>query len=139
MKATILLVDDLGNQYRGVAELSPSGDAHHVSKQATVTLAVTAADLDFSLPVRAFLKKYAASSSSGAARFTILLARLTRGSGDVEIAHSDLETEWSKATAHLGSFNRAHPTRAKDRAWVDSTKHGSFRLGPHWREAFRHG
>jgi hypothetical protein len=136
MKATILITDDDGTRFRGEIELNridPPG-----SDQSIQLASVTENDgvINFVLPVRAFVKKYAASASSGAAKFTLLLARLTNGRETSEIPASEIESEWSRLTTHLGSFNRAHATRAKDRAWVDSNKTGVYRLGPLWREAF---
>ncbi len=118
-------------------ELSPVGDPPVRGKEARGTAVVATIDsIDFSLPVRAFARTYAASNSSGAARLVVLLAYLAKGADGAGVSAETVRSEWSKLTSHLGAFNRAHFTRAKDRAWVDSPGPGLYRLGPRWREAF---
>src|SRR5258708_40231363 len=118
-------------------ELSPVGDSPVLGEGARkIAVAATIGSIDFSLPVRAFARTYAASNSSGAARLVVLLAYLAKGADTADVSAETVRSEWSKLTSHLGAFNRAHFTRAKDRAWVDSPGSGLYRLGPRWREAF---
>ena len=136
MKAIVCVVDDEGNMFEGNVELQKSplpdgGAVGPIPSQGNSGLGI-----DFALPIRMFVKKHGAIASSGAARFTILIAFLTGGSLALDVANEDVENRWRKLTGHLGSFNRAHSTRAKDRGWVDSIKTGTYRLGPLWREAF---
>lgn len=93
-----------------------------------------AAALDFSLRVPAFIKRHA-TGVSGPRKFTILVARLTKGDLKAEASVSEIERQWSKMTRLLGQFNRAHATRAKDNAWVDSPKTGVYKLLDGWRGA----
>ena len=134
MRATLSVIDGNGKRYYGDVELVPSTIAS--PPEIPTTTEAISGTIEFSLPIRAFVKKYAAGNSGGAAKFTVLLAFLVRGADELEIPAETIRTEWSRLTAHLGAFNRAHATRAKDRAWVDSPGQGTYRLGPLWREAF---
>lgn len=136
MKATLSIIDENGNRYHGTAELSLTAAPPQSGVEAPGTIHNTAEELEFGLPIRAFVRKHAAGNSAGAAKFTVLLAFLAKGQINTDISAETIRAEWSKLTAHLGSFNRAHSTRAKDRAWVDSSAQGTYRLGPLWREAF---
>jgi hypothetical protein len=136
MKATLSIVDENGNRYHGTAELSLTDDPQEKTEEVPNQKASAIQNIEFGLPIRAFVKKYAAGNSGGAAKLTVLLAFLAKGKSNTEIPAETVRTEWNRLTAHLGAFNRAHSTRAKDRAWVDSPAQGTYRLGPLWREAF---
>jgi hypothetical protein len=137
MRVSIVVQDDAGNVFRGEMVLSPEGD---VSSPAgpTATLPdkpTPSRSLDFELPVRAFIKRYA-GSKTGAQRFAILIGRLAKGDLNAEVSAIDLEHQWNSMTALMGGeYNRAYPTRAKERGWVDSPKRGIFKLLPGWLEA----
>jgi hypothetical protein len=136
VKATVSVTDENGNRYEGNVELLLAGDSLIPTQEPpTLPRAAASSPIDFSLPLRAFVRTYAASNPSGAARFVVLLAHLVKGA-NTDVPAETVRTEWGKLTAHLGAFNRAHMTRAKDRAWVDSAGPGEYRLGPRWREAF---
>lgn len=136
MKATLSIIDENGNKYYGTAELLPASGAQQATGESEGISLPANGEIEFRLPIRAFVRKHAAGNSGGAAKFTVLLAFLAKGATDVEITGEAVRDEWSRLTAHLGAFNRAHSTRAKDRGWVDSPAQGSYRLGPLWREAF---
>ena len=137
MRAMLSITDENGNKYEGNIELLLVSDSPPLAEGTQKgPIGATSASIDFSLPVRAFARTYAASNSSGAARLVVLLAYIAKGSGGTNVPAETVRSEWSRLTAHLGAFNRAHFTRAKDRAWVDSTEPGIYRLGPRWREAF---
>ena len=90
--------------------------------------------LDFNVPVRPFIRKYA-KGMSGPKKFTLLLARLVGGDPKKEISLAQIETNWNKMTsAHLlgMKFNRFYPGQAKDRDWVDSKRKGFYNLRPSW-------
>lgn len=135
MKATLSIVDERGNTYVGTAELSPVANLTGTNREGPKPV-IGNADIDFGLPIRAFARKYTSGSSGGAAKFTMLLAFIAKGSDAEDVSGERVRSEWGKLTAHLGAFNRAHATRAKDNAWVDSPAHGTYRLGPLWRGAF---
>jgi hypothetical protein len=136
VKATLSIVDDKGNKYRGYIDLLPVQSISEDDKENVEPGGAAHDEIAFGLPIRAFVSRYASGGSGGAAKFTILLAFLTKGSVTADVSADALKSEWSRLTAHLGAFNRAHSTRAKDRAWVDSPAQGAYRLGPLWREAF---
>ncbi len=91
--------------------------------------------LDFSMPLRAFVKKHC-DGLNGAKKFTLLLAYLTRGDASKTVPLSDIEAQWNKMTAKglLGmKFNRLYTSRARENDWVSTEKAGSYRLRPSWR------
>ena len=137
MRAILSITDENGNTYEGNIELSLVGDSPVLAEGTHNSTVVSTGDpIDFSLPVRAFARTYAASNSSGAARLVVVLAYLAKGAETVDVSVDMIRAEWGRLTSHLGAFNRAHFTRAKDRAWVDSPGPGTYHLGPRWREAF---
>jgi hypothetical protein len=127
VKATVSIVDDEGNRYEGDVELSRVAVREQVRKSSPNTAPKAGTEIDYSLPIRAFTRRYAATATSGAAKFTILLAYLTHSSSAEDIPNEDIDAAWGKLTGNLGKFNPAHTTRAKDRGWVDSAKHGTYR------------
>lgn len=136
MRVTVSVVDENGNKYEGKADLSLVGDRETQDNAPPRPDRSVQGSIDFTLPLRAFVRTYAAGNSSGAARLVVLLAFLAAGSDGADVAAERVRAEWGRLTAHLGAFNRAHFTRAKDRAWIDSASSGLYRLGPRWREAF---
>jgi hypothetical protein len=73
---------------------------------------------------------------SGAQKFTLLLAHLTKGDTKKEVALATIQKQWSKLKGSLGDWNPAHSTRAKDREWVDSPKSGTYVLLSGWKGIF---
>ncbi len=137
MRATLSITDENGNTYEGNIELSLVGESPVLAEGTHDSIAAaTGGPIDFSLPVRAFARTYASNNSSGAARLVVLLAYLAKGLDTADVSGDTIRAEWGRLTSHLGAFNRAHFTRAKDRAWIDSPGPGTYRLGPRWREAF---
>lgn len=88
--------------------------------------------LDFTVPARAFFNTYA-RLLSGPEKFALVVAYLAKGDVTKLVPLSEIESVWSKTTTSLGAYNRAHPTRAKDRDLVDSPNKGSYQLRPNWR------
>ena len=146
MKAVIILTDDDGNSWEGELTLDRRDDrAATRGRTGKDRAAVRAAksgqveqekrNIDFSLPPRPFIKRYAAGAS-GPKKFAILLARMANGDLKTEIAVSEIEKQWNKMKQPMsGSFNGAHATRAKDAGWVDSPKYGVYKLLGGWRGA----
>ncbi|MFQ5663678.1 MAG: hypothetical protein ACE5HL_07595 [Terriglobia bacterium] len=94
-----------------------------------------AVSLSFRLNPRAFMKKYG-HGLSGPQKFTLLLARLTKGSTSQQVSLAEIKKQWNSMKALMdGPFNRAHPNRAKDSGWVDSPKRGVYVLATDWKEA----
>lgn len=136
MKASLSVIDEQGRRYYGTAELSLAPEAPAAAADGPKPTPGTDGGINFGLPIRAFMRNYASGNSGGAAKFTMLLAFLAGGISTADVPSERVRSEWGRLTAHLGAFNRAHATRAKDHAWVDSPAHGTYRLGPLWREAF---
>ncbi len=91
--------------------------------------------LDFSLPERAFFKKYAARLS-GSKKFVLLIAYLAKGTTGREVSSSEVIKHWNKMTSLLGEFNWAVTNRARESGWVDTAKSGVYTLHGSWKEAF---
>jgi len=91
--------------------------------------------LDFSMPIRAFIKKYS-GRMSGPKKFTLMLAYLAKGNLDKEIMLTDIEDRWNRMTSKslLGmKFNRFYSSQAKENDWVHASKQGSYHLRPNWK------
>jgi hypothetical protein len=91
--------------------------------------------VDFSVPLRAFMKRHA-KGLSGPQKFTLLLARLAAGEKSQSIELAAIASEWDKMTSILGGrFNRFYSNQARERDWVATNKVGTYHLRPNWREA----
>jgi hypothetical protein len=99
---------------------------------------VRAAALDFTMPLRPFVKKYG-DGMNGAKKFTLLLAYLIKGDVTKTVALSAIEAQWNKMTGKglLGmSFNRLYTSQARDNDWASTEKAGAYRLRPSWKGIF---
>lgn len=95
-----------------------------------------ASALDFTMPLRPFVKKHS-NGMNGGKKFALLLAYLTKGDTTKTIALSEIETQWNKMTGKglLGmKFNRLYSSQARDNDWVCTEKTGAYRLRPSWKE-----
>lgn len=147
MKAVIVFTDDRGKSWEHELTLVPRRDSsartgatslrHGFARSAAKrpTPKATTASLDFSLPVRAFIKRYA-RRASGPRKFVILLARLSKGEMSSEVAFTEIEREWNRMTQLMGGrFHRSHAARARENGWVDSPKKGTYKLLSGWQSA----
>jgi hypothetical protein len=94
--------------------------------------------LDFTMPLRAFVKKHS-DGLNGAKKFALLLAYLTKGDASKTVPLSDIQTQWNKMTGKglLGmKFNRLYTSQARENDWVSTEKTGSYRLRPSWKAIF---
>ncbi len=94
--------------------------------------------VDFSMPLRAFVKKYGAGMA-GPKKFVLVLAYLAKGNPDGEVALTEIENQWNRMTSKtlLGmKFNRFYTAQAKENDWVDTSKQGSYHLRPNWKSIF---
>lgn len=101
---------------------------------------ITDIDLDFEIPLRPFIKRYA-MGLSGPKKFVLLLARLTKGDENKEILLAELRAQWDKmkGASLLGlKFNRFYSAEAHENNWVESTGRGMYKLRPEWRKILRH-
>jgi len=91
--------------------------------------------LDFSKPVRPFMKSYS-QGMNGQKKFTLLLAKLAKGDLTTGIALTEIEAHWKKMTAIMEmDFNRFFTSKARDEDWVESSK-GQYKLRPGWKAIF---
>lgn len=94
-------------------------------------------ELDFSLPIRPFIKTYGARLSSGPKKLTLLVAGLSNGEIEKPISRADVEKNWSRMQSLMGGpYNGAYDTRARDQGWIDSPKPGIFALRSGWQTIF---
>jgi len=150
MKARVTVTDDDGNVYEGDVELlrvSSSGDTEtrvsaggkRRTRDTTVTLDAAPATTDFTLPVRAFMSRYA-KGRPGHQVFAVLLARLAGGEVNREVPVDQLKAEWNNMRGLLGGvYAPIYGTRAKNNAWADSPARGVFVLLPDWTQALGNG
>ena len=107
-------------------------------KAAPVKARQSSKDLDFSTPMRAFVKRYGADMS-GPKKFTLLLAYLAKGDTKARVSLTEIVKFWNKMTAKnlLGmKFNRFYTSDAKENDWVNTEKSGSYHLRPSWKDIF---
>lgn len=92
--------------------------------------------LSFDMSVLAFMKKYA-GGLSGPQKFTLLVARLVKGSTTATVPYKEIEAQWNKMTTVLGAYNAAHSYRAKANGWLDSEQKANWKLTNHWQDAIK--
>ena len=115
------------------------GSGHEAKKPSVRRAAksVKVAELSFNVNLLAFMKQNA-RGLPGHNKFTLLLARLVKGSVSQEVSSSELESQWNKMKVIVGvKFNGAYANRAKADGWVDTPKHGTYTLSDSWQEALR--
>ena len=126
-----ILVDDA---LRGSELQIPPEPHKHKPPSSTIS---HASEIDFSKPIRPFMKVYS-SGLSGPKKFVLLLARLSGGEITKEVNLSEIQEAWNRMTVILQmEFNRFFPSQAKDRDWVESKKKGLYNLRPDWRDALK--
>lgn len=139
MRVQISVTTETGAVYTGEVELSSVAKERRVSKASAAPSPnlSDAEKIDFGLPVRPFVKKYANGLSGGPKRLTLLIARIAEGEGSVQVPRAQLVKQWSKMTSLMGGeFNSAYETRARDNGWISSPKAGVYELLPAWKEIF---
>lgn len=136
MKVRIVVTDGGGNILEGEATLvAVAGERPPRRTSGREPRARDRTSPDFSLPVRAFVKRHA-KSVGGPQKFTVLLARLSGGKTGAAIGLREIEKAWNRMTEPMGGrFNPAYTTRAKDNGWVDTPKIGYYALRSGWAEA----
>lgn len=93
--------------------------------------------LDFSINIRAFVKRFVADKS-GPKKFVLLLAYLAKNEIGKNIALGDIRKEWNRMSAKslLGKFNRFYPNEAKTQGWIDSKEYGTYCLADSWQKSY---
>ena len=138
MKAHITITDDNGTVFEGDAELAQVSGTRKTRSQSPKSKVrkEPVQKLDFTKPERAFIKSYA-SKLSGAKKFVMLLAFMSKGVANKEVRLKDIEKHWNKMTALLGKFNRFHANSAKESGWVNTQKQGLYVLCSSWKEVLK--
>ena len=138
MKVHVVVTDGEGNTFEGEASLVAAPGTRPARRTAGAKPQKKPSarpSLDFSLPLRAFVKRHA-KGLGGPPKFTVLLARLSGGKTGVAITLKEIEKAWNRMTEPMGGrFNPAYTTRAKDNGWVDTPKMGSYALQGGWAKA----
>ena len=130
MKVLVHVVDEGGRQFVGEAVLTPKSDMEAPAPNSEIT---TSIGVDFELPIRPFIKRYAAGMS-GPKKFVLLLARMVKGTVGAGVSRAEIEKTWESMTGLMGApFNGAYANRAKDEGWVDSPKFGQYALLQEWK------
>jgi hypothetical protein len=138
VKLSIILTDDDGNTFQGEVDLSPAAGAGKRRRRAAreVRPKKIEAKVNFSAPIRAFVKQHG-RGLGGPQRFALLVAYLSKGQVQKQVALAEIEQHWNKMKSLLdGELNRAHSTRAKEHGWVDSPARGVYVLLPDWKGIF---
>jgi hypothetical protein len=140
MRVHIRVTVDDGNSYEGEVELVPLSSAGTTApgRKTKVNVAVTppsAGRLDFDLPVRAFVNRYA-KNLSGPRKYAVLVARLCGGTVGQTVSPREVERQWRSMTEPMGGdYNAAYASRAKNEGWVDAPDRNSIVLLKHWTNA----
>jgi len=138
MKIHVVLTLEDGTTYRGDADLAPASSTSdsRIRHAKPATNSKAAADVpDFSLPVRAFVNRYA-KPLSGPRKYAILVARLCVGNVGHSISPREVERQWRSMTEPMGGdYNGAYATRAKNEGWIDSPDRKSTVLLKDWVNA----
>ena len=119
-------------------EVEVFGDKVKRTKDSIKTSAKTKNQkLDFSINIRAFVKRLAADKS-GPKKFVLLLAYLAKGEIGKNVVLGDIRKEWNKMSGKklLGKFNRFYPNEAKTQGWIDSKEYGTYCLANSWQESY---
>lgn len=112
----------------------PKNKKKHGSGRASLAAkSLASVTLDFSMPIRAFMKKHA-NRLSGPRKFVLLVAYLTKGDLNKRVSMIEVKKRWSRLTSLLGGeFNGAHSSRARENDWVNTEKAGLYHLRPGWK------
>jgi hypothetical protein len=90
-------------------------------------------DIDFSTPARPFMKSFA--GLSGARKFVLLVAWMSKGDPETQVSLSEVENLWHSMSGMLkATFNRKFTSDAKESDWVQTKKVGFYNLRPSWKE-----
>lgn len=139
MKLKLTVSTEDGRCYEGSVLLTPVRNAPKksaASAKKRSRVASSNAELDFTLPLRAFVTAYKARGLSGPQKLTLLLAGLAKGDVSATIGTERVQKEWNKMTAPMaGPYNGAYVTRAGEKGWIESVKPGLYKLRATWREA----
>lgn len=138
MEARISVTTSEGIVYEGTAVLSSAQQPQR--RLPPVAAKVTGGkmsrkpdDLQFTLPIRPFMKKFGAGMS-GPRRLVLMVAHLAQGKVGASVEINKVQKLWGKMSALMGGrYNPAYASRARDDGWVDSPKFGTVTLLSGWK------
>lgn len=107
-------------------------------KDLNTARSVAGASLDFTMPIRAFVKKHS-QGMNGSEKFTLLIAYLTKGDTSKTVPLSQIQSHWNKMKSKrlLGmKFNRLYTSQARESDWATAEKAGAYHLRPSWKTIF---
>src|ERR1022692_828566 len=110
MRIQISITTETGAVYSGEVELSAVARERDTTKARPTRKETVPAvgQIDFSLPVRPFIKKYA-NGMSGPKRLALLVARVAEGDNSVQVQRSEVMKLWGRMTSLMGgAFNSAY-------------------------------
>jgi hypothetical protein len=96
-------------------------------------------NVNFEMPIRAFIKRYGRSMSSGSRKFVLLLAWLTKGDERKEVRLNYIKDKWEKMEGRSLlnlKFNRYHTADAQENNWVENISRSTYKLTSDWKEIF---
>jgi hypothetical protein len=139
MKGEVQITMEDGSIFKGFISMvgnGTQGNSIQSLKSDPIHVPQTNGQLDYSLPIRPFISKYA-TRMSGSKKLTLIVAHFAKGELDVHVDRTSVVDAWSKMTGLLnGKFNPAHETRAKDSGWVYVPESGQLALLLNWKEIF---
>src|SRR3989338_4339722 len=113
------------------------GKVKHTEESAKTPAKTKNQKLDFSINIRAFVKRFVADKS-GPKKFVLLLAYLAKSELGKNVALSDIRKEWNRMSGKnlLVKFNRFYPNEAKTQGGIDSKEYGTYCLADDWQKSY---
>ncbi|MFA6432309.1 MAG: hypothetical protein WCV82_00615 [Candidatus Paceibacterota bacterium] len=93
--------------------------------------------INFNQNNRAFFKKYI-GDMTGPEKYTLTLAFCAKGKIGLPVESEKINNLWNKLFVIFGGklTSRTYATRAKEKGWIDSNKHGEYFLRDQWAAIF---
>lgn len=140
MKVHIVVTDDLGATYEGVASMTSVQRARKPPKKegtrSQPQRKPSVETLSYSSNPRAFMNTHG-RGMSGTQKFALLLGFLAKGKPGHAVPSEEISKSWNRMKSIMGgAFNGAYVTRAKDKGWINSPKNGQYVLTDSWKDAF---
>jgi len=126
-----VLVDELIDALKRKGQTGKKESVSHRQRRPIAT------PISFESGVLAFMSKHT-RGLNGAQKFTLLLARLAKGSTTAEVSYKEIEKRWNKMkTVTGGEINAVYANRARAKGWVDTKKHGVYHLCEPWKDSLQ--
>lgn len=92
--------------------------------------------VDFSIPIRPFVKKYS-TGMSGPKKFTLLVAYLTNADPKKTVPLEEVKNQWNKMSSKglLGmKFNLFYSSSSRENDWVHTPSTATYSVRPSWKD-----